>query len=579
MLLYQLRLITDFTEDRMFIKNLLFFLVFLSVNASAQNPKGVVPEKDNAVSEGRIYSLIIGISNYKHLPKLSYADRDALAFKEFLQNKLDVPETQIFCLLNDAATSIQIFDHLYTIASQVKENDRFIFYFSGHGDWESKISDNSLLLLSKAPKENYLRYQDQFINCQMLNAFLRKLSESKVNTVLIADACRSGNLAGGKSGTEATVLQLKQHWNNDIRILSCMPDELSYENEKWGGGRGVFSYYLTLGLAGYAKSVTTELVDISVGDLRRFLEQNVSRETEGRQNPVVEGDSRIVLARVSNQNSDLAFKGVTAGKAGPLTARGNHNYGEHYLSLKKQFSEQLERNFLAVPYNSSAFATFRQMMKILPDSILEKERKILLDRIESNFNKYVQHYYNEVAFPFDELRTLSAEASVAIDLTEKQPFIAQRFYSNKLFLDACMLVYNGIHSVRKTVTGNELNRAITLLEEAIKINPYEPFLYRTLGDCYLPLDPEKSIAAFNKYVQLLPNDPLAYNAMGIAFYSMKQYEQAMLQFNEAISKDGGNSKFYYNLALCYKAMNKPEKAREMFLKAQALGQPKDLNEY
>ncbi|RYZ25972.1 MAG: caspase family protein [Chitinophagaceae bacterium] len=206
--------------------------------AIAQKTKGGTVDNTVTKTTPRIFSLVVGISNYAQLPKLDFADRDAKAFRDYLVTVQGVPANRVFCLTNDSATNLNIFDRLYQLSDSLKAGDQFLFYFSGHGDWESKISDNSLLLLRNAPMQNYLRYPDQFINSQTLNAFLRKLSEQNVTTVLIADACRSGNLIGGKEGSQTTVLQLKQGFKNSIRILSCMPDELSFESAKWGGGRG-----------------------------------------------------------------------------------------------------------------------------------------------------------------------------------------------------------------------------------------------------------------------------------------------------------------------------------------------------
>ncbi|MCW3075172.1 MAG: hypothetical protein JWP69_2241 [Flaviaesturariibacter sp.] len=244
------------------IKTILLLLI--SATVYSQTKKGTIVS-NGVQKQGKTYALIIGVADYHQLPKLDYAPADALAFQDYLLKDQKLPKENVFCFTNETATYINIFDKLYLINDSLQPGDCFIFYFSGHGDWESKISDNSLLLLSKAPAKNYLRYPDQYLDCQKINEFIKRISERDIKAVLIADACHSGNLSGGTAGAETTNLQLKKGWKNEIRILSCMPDEVSFEDKRWGGGRGVFSYYLTEGLKGMTRKEAGEGFDLTMG--------------------------------------------------------------------------------------------------------------------------------------------------------------------------------------------------------------------------------------------------------------------------------------------------------------------------
>lgn len=70
-----------------------FFIVFLGVftPAVAQQPVNsqqrgleVTLQSSNAVSNGSTHALIVGISQYKNLISLKYADKDAYLFRDYL---------------------------------------------------------------------------------------------------------------------------------------------------------------------------------------------------------------------------------------------------------------------------------------------------------------------------------------------------------------------------------------------------------------------------------------------------------------------------------------------------------------
>lgn len=77
--------------------------------------------------------------------------------------------------------------------------------------------------------------------------------KKKTKIIIIADACHSGKLAGFSiNGAQITNSNLARQIANEVKILSCQPNEYSLEGNQWGGGRGVFSYHLVNGLYGMA---------------------------------------------------------------------------------------------------------------------------------------------------------------------------------------------------------------------------------------------------------------------------------------------------------------------------------------
>ncbi|MBK7344251.1 MAG: hypothetical protein IPJ06_14855 [Saprospiraceae bacterium] len=133
----------------------------------------------------------------------------------------------------------------------------------------------------------------------MLQEVISTLSiQNKAKVVVITDACRSGTLAGQSvGGSQATAANLAKQYANEIKILSCQPNEYSIEGEQWGGGRGAFSYNLVDALYGMADGNNDLFVTLQ--EVGRYLEDKVTAEVAPvSQVPMVLGNRTERLASV-----------------------------------------------------------------------------------------------------------------------------------------------------------------------------------------------------------------------------------------------------------------------------------------
>jgi tetratricopeptide (TPR) repeat protein len=243
------------------------------------------------------HALVIGLSQYQSLSPLQFADRDALALVDYLQDQR-VPSQQIHFFLNENATRINIVDQLFSLNKTLKAGDRLFFYFGGHGDLEAQLShENALLLLYNAYKTGYLQGND-FLSMAELKTWLGDFSNKQIEVVFIADACHSGALIGGKEGYSKTQKALHENWGKVTKILSSQAGEYSLEGKQWGGGRGLFSYHLINGLAGRADQNGNQKV--SLRELDAYLKTKVAREAAPNvQTPVTIGAPDLMLAKTS----------------------------------------------------------------------------------------------------------------------------------------------------------------------------------------------------------------------------------------------------------------------------------------
>jgi tetratricopeptide (TPR) repeat protein len=279
------------------------FLLFMAVFTLAQPAtKGGAP-LSGATPFGTISkALVVGISNYQDegITDLRFANRDASEFAAYLKTKSGggLKEEQIKLLTDAQATTAQIYSALDWLIESCGPDDQALIYFSGHGDVETKtIRQQGFLLAYDTPKTNYMIGA---VRLSDLNGYLESIvQERKARVIVITDACRSGNLAGGREGASATAAALSSQFQNQVKIMSCQPNELSVEGEQWGGGRGVFSYHLIDGLTGLADANKDSTVTLM--ELERYLGNTVPTETDQQQFPFTVGVKTTKMAQVDVQ--------------------------------------------------------------------------------------------------------------------------------------------------------------------------------------------------------------------------------------------------------------------------------------
>ena len=271
------------------------------------------------------YALVAGISGYRDaaIPRLSYADKDAVLFSQWLQTNAggSVPQYNIKLLTNEKATVAAFYDGLDWLKNNAKENDLVYIYFSGHGDVETQTTGSRGYLLSwNSPPNNYL---NNAISVTDLNNTANEITtKNKAKIILITDACHSGKMAGDfYKGRQFTAANLRLVLNNQVRMASCRENEEAAEGIGWGGGRGIFSYYLLQGLAGAAEKNTV----VKLENLQHFLDSCFAADTELKlskhiQHPISDGSPVFKLAQIDSTIKTQLKKTGTLEKTAAFTS-------------------------------------------------------------------------------------------------------------------------------------------------------------------------------------------------------------------------------------------------------------------
>src|SRR6056297_2309445 len=280
-----------------------FTLLFIPFIAPAQDrvPFSQNSSFDNQFKE--IRALVVGISNYRNLPlekQLEYASDDAMGFYNFLKSRPDIIKPQnIIALFNEEATNkIRIKSILYNlIVKESEKDDLVILYYAGHGDiqnFNSSTEEGFLLLHNVSQDGDYMAPGNDVIEISEIQKYI-SLAPNGVKVLLITDACHSGKLVSNEKAANKVLTSLLQEWERTYKLVSCQPNQLSYENKKWGGGHGVFTYYLLYGLKGLADENKDHYLQFF--ELYDFVKEKVQKATNYKQIPKAKGDRRLLFFR------------------------------------------------------------------------------------------------------------------------------------------------------------------------------------------------------------------------------------------------------------------------------------------
>lgn len=267
----------------------------------------------------RSYALVVGISQYKNLPQraqLKYAARDADAIYTVLisQQGGQFPAENVHVLKDADATLANLRYQLETwLPSVTKSGDRVLIYFAGHG---FVYRNATYLAPSDIDPEQIEKtaYPISTLGDDIANKIQGKWK------VLLTDACHSGAIT--PETDLAKVNQSFQVFQNSLFVMTASRDrEQSLEGPGWGGGHGIFTYYVVKGMEGQADTSGDGVV--SAQELGRYVDLNVSQATADRQHPTYDRgsfDNNMVLAY--NPNHVAAGK-LPALKLGTLVIETN----------------------------------------------------------------------------------------------------------------------------------------------------------------------------------------------------------------------------------------------------------------
>ncbi len=491
---------------------LALFLLTLSLSAQ-EDTKGVQPinqKPSNPKPSNQIRAVVVGISDYQSndIPDLQFAHRDAEAFAAWLKSPAggNVPEENVRLLTNDRATGGALMDATGWLMDETQAGDQAIFYFSGHGDVETKtLRQNGFLLVHESPAHNYV--MGAFHVGYLKDVVETLIQRNKARVLVITDACHAGKLAGSNTGgAQATALVLREQFAGEIKIMSCQPDEYSLESTQWGGGRGAFSFHLVEGLSGLAD---TDDGLVTLRELDRYLGDVVPKETApNAQIPFVSGDPKAVLAKTDPETLDFLRKQkkdqaptIIAAKSKGLEDALLTDADSASVAIYESFKKAIERGCLIKPADSSAYAYYQHALNradLLPVRNLMRRNlaAALYDEVQQTLNALLESDPTEVTtWRTDPTKYADYPRYLerALELLGEGHYMHHSLLSKKLYFEAYLHLRNtAIVESNPTKREDERNHARMLLRQAIGLEPQAAYLYHALAMSFFNTNPPRT---------------------------------------------------------------------------------------
>ena len=530
------------------------------------------------IQKGATRAVIIGISDYKNerITDLRFADVDARNFADYLSSPAggNLPTQNIQLLTNEKATQGQMAAALTWLMDESKSGDQAIIYFSGHGDMET-LTGMSFLLAHDASAAAYSGGGGFPII--FLQSIITRLSTQKqVQVLLVTDACRAGKLAGNEiGGSQATTKILSDQFSNEVKILSCQPNEFSLEGTEWGGGRGVFSYFLLDGLKGLADANQDKIV--SLMEIGRFLEDKVPTATAPHsQIPMIVGNKGAQVAQVDAQAlAALPKKENTASLTTIASRSGVEGVSipedTTAARLLRLYEIALAEGHLLTPESGSAYQLYQQLkdrpsMQAYIGLMRRNLAAQLQDEAQIAINDYLSADPRELRkrWGFDNrYEKFPLYLDKSAELLGPDHFMFQRLKSREHYFNGLNLRLAG----ERLGTDSLLIRAQNEQQKAVELDPTAVFAYNEMGHLALTLNQDQSsINHLNKAIALSPTWVLPWSNLCFSYFKLRDFTQAERCGLKALELDSNFVMANYNLGLIYQTINNHKKATYYYKK-------------
>ncbi len=203
-------------------------------------------------------AIVIGINTYEFLQPLQYAQQDALALKNFLEQEAKFDRVYYFAEDAPAVNGVAMKPTRNNLRRVLRDTfarpfmgdgDNFWFFFSGHGMRDGER--DFLMPIDGDPDD----IAESGIATAQVAEWLRGCGAD--NVVMMLDACRSGGRKDGKGIGDETTQGCRQ--TGVISLFSCSPNQFSYELPQYE--QGAFTKVLLEGLGVQGACATVARLD------------------------------------------------------------------------------------------------------------------------------------------------------------------------------------------------------------------------------------------------------------------------------------------------------------------------------
>ena len=588
---------------------LLALLLLLLINSNAQVAADTSATTDTSA---KTYAIVIGISNYKFIQPLDFADKDAGLFRDFLKSagggNLKVDD--IFCLLNEDAKAANFWvkGMNWLRSKNLKKNDRLFIYMAGHGD---AINQDEYFFLTydcnpAGDKNNYIITGN--IQLYNLKSRIAEWVRKGVEVVLVMDACRSNELPGGSEGQQTLNAAISEKNAGEMVMLATGAGQESLEDANIGTGHGLFTYYLVDGLSGLADTKGDADQKITFKELESYVGSNVpiiaQEKYKKKQDPYfcceAFSSKNIAIVDSSFLRKWTVVKGMKnlSGNEMDAIARGIKTRGRdsvlsdtNFLATYHRFNKAV-REMKLIGGDSSAEFYLLQLNSFDSSNNLTREAKAtlaaeLINYAQTKINLYLQGKdaaaVQQMRSQLDEEES-SEEITMTLDRMEKVAKLD--FSSTGLMLEKALKLLEIQDSViTKSLAakvfffkahgffdkGNKTMDYLEALKFAQLANTFDrnaAYTLNTISSLYIQKHQFDSAVYYaTKAIEVAPKWRYPYLNNAYAFYKLNRKDSALKYYREAVVVDASNADAFVDLGRFYHHLRRIDSAQLLYQQA------------
>jgi tetratricopeptide (TPR) repeat protein len=545
--------------DAVWIKSKLFELEETLANQAASASAA-------ATAGGKTYALLVGISKYAK-PELSlqFAEADASVLGQLLQSPRGggLPPDNILLLTDEKATTAAVRNGFQDfLKRRVTKSDTVVILIAGHGTVEVPGSKSAFILTYDSDPQDLK-------STALPMAELQSLFEDQLTkvgrVVLFVDVCKAGTIGTIHNNmVSANVQQLGDVEGDLLGLLASRPKEVSLEGPQFGGGHGVFSYYVVKGLEGDADQNRDGAVDAN--ELIRYVTEKVQAATSDKQHPREFGtyDNTMRLSDVRKPGINIAhWRMIIDSRTGEPRYLASAAFTG--AMLDDQAADDVDRFTSAINAGrilpadpDSAFAALQGLQGQLSPEQYQERKNQLQVALENKAQEVLLRY-----LAGDE----SPQSRGAFEQGARYMDAARTLTQESLFLEGRQDFFQG----RALLFDKKFPEAAQLLEQSVRIDPGGAYGFNALGIAYLEqAQYDKAIPAFHDAIRRAQHWSYPLHNEALTYVETGDYKSAIRAYQEAIRLSPQYSYLPYNLGLVYQRLNRRKDAEASYQKATLL---------
>ena len=519
-----------------------------------------------AARGGQTYALLVGISKYAK-PELSlqFADADASVFSQLLESPRGggLPPSNVLLLTDEKATTAAVRNGFQDfLKRRAGKNDTVVILIAGHGTVETPGSKNAYILTYDSDPQDL---KSTALAMPELQALFEE-QVSKVGRVLLfVDVCKAGTIGTiHNTMVSSSVQQLGDVEGDLFGLLASRPKEVSLEGPQFGGGHGVFSYYVVKGLEGAADENHDGNVDAN--ELIKYVSDQVQMATNDKQHPREFGtyDNAMQLSDLRKPGINIAHWRMLfdsrSGEPRYIAAAGTPNslFDDQASDEVDRFTGAIDAGRILPSDPNNAFSALQALQAQISGEQYQERRNQLQVALENKAQQVLLRYLEGDETP---------QSRAAFEQAGRYMEAARKLTEESLYLEGRQDFFQG----RALLFDRKFPEATQLLEQSVRIDPGGAYGFNALGIAYLEqAQYDKALPAFRDAIRRAQHWSYPLHNAALAYVEIGDYKSAIRAYQDAIRLTPQYGYLPYNLGLVYQRLNRRNDAEAAYRKALSL---------